>query len=264
MCVYYLNVIVILPSIGNSFNDWAIPFDFLYFVRMKYKHLFFDLDHTLWDFDANAKLTLADIYDTLKLQERGIDDFERFYRQYLEHNMKLWTRYRKGFIKQAELRVKRMQLSLLDFKIGDEALALDMSKRFLEMLPSRNTLFPYAKEILDYLTAKNYQLHLITNGFEDVQHHKINNSGINHYFDKVITSEGSNSLKPNKEIFDYALNATKANKDESIMLGDDLEADIIGAANSGLDQVYINHVNKEPDFKPTYTVVHLKELENIF
>ncbi len=237
---------------------------FSYLAAMKYKHLFFDLDHTLWDFDANAKLTLQDLYQTLKLEERGVDDFDRFYRQYLGHNTRLWARYRNGFIKQAELRVKRMQLSLLDFKIGDEVLAKEMSQRFLEMLPTRNMLFPHAVEILEYLTAKNYRLHLITNGFEDVQHHKINNSKINHYFDKVVTSEGSNSLKPNKEIFDFALAATGAQKDESIMLGDDLEADIMGAANAGLDQVYINHVNKSPDFKPTYTVYALKELEAIF
>ncbi|MBZ4189557.1 YjjG family noncanonical pyrimidine nucleotidase [Niabella sp. 3A5MI-3] len=231
---------------------------------MKYKHLFFDLDHTLWDFDTNAKLTLQHLYEALNLAGRGVDDFERFYRQYLEHNTKLWVRYRNGFIKQAELRVKRMQLSLLDFKIGDEMLAQDMSRHFLELLPTRNTLFPYATEILDYLTSKNYRLHLITNGFEEVQHHKINHSKINHYFDKVITSEGSNSLKPNKEIFDFALTATGAAREESIMLGDDLEADIIGASNAGLDQVYINHVNKTPGFKPTYTVYSLRELETIF
>ena len=97
-----------------------------------------------------------------------------------------------------------------------------------------------------------------------MQHHKINNSNINHYFDKVITSEGSNSLKPNKEIFDFALNATKANIKESIMLGDDLEADIIGAAKAGMDQVFINHVNAAPEFKATYTVKSLRELEDIF
>ncbi|MBO9617922.1 MAG: YjjG family noncanonical pyrimidine nucleotidase [Niabella sp.] len=231
---------------------------------MKYKHLFFDLDHTLWDFDTNAKQTLQDLYENLNLEKRGVDDFEQFYRNYLGHNEKLWARYRNGFIKQAELRVKRMQLSLLDFKIGDDALARQMSQRFLELLPTRNALFPYAAEILEYLTGRNYQLHLITNGFEEIQHHKINNSRINHYFDKVITSEGSNSLKPNKAIFDFALQATNATKEESIMLGDDLEADIIGAANAGLDQVYINHVNKKIDFKPTYTVYSLKELEAIF
>lgn len=239
-------------------------FVFSYFAAMKYKHLFFDLDHTLWDFDTNAKQTLQDLYETLNLKARGVDDFEHFYNRYLEHNAKLWARYRNGFIKQAELRVKRMQLTLLDFKIGDAPLAGEMSTRFLELLPARNALFPYATEILQYLAGKNYQLHLITNGFEEIQHHKINNSGIDHYFDKVITSEGSNSLKPNKAIFDFALNATNAKKEESIMLGDDLEADIMGAANAGLDQVYINHINKAGDFKPTYTVYSLKELETIF
>ncbi len=231
---------------------------------MAYKHLFFDLDHTLWDFDTNAKLTLLDIYDTLGLKERGIDNFEMFYRNYLIHNRKLWARYRNGFIKQAELRVKRMRLTLLDFKIGDEALAGAMSTRFLEMLPTRNALFPYAVEILNYLSNKNYRLHLITNGFEEVQHHKINNAGISRYFDKVITSEGSNSMKPHKEIFDFALTTTKADIKESIMLGDDLEADIIGAAQAGMDQVFINHVGAVPEFISTYTVQNLKELENIF
>lgn len=231
---------------------------------MRYKHLFFDLDHTLWDFDANAKNTLHDLHNTLELEKRGVHDFELFYQNYLEHNTKLWARYRKGFIKQAELRTKRMRLTLLDFKIGDESLAETMSKRFLEMLPTRNILFPYAIEILEYLSNKNYQMHLITNGFEDVQHHKINNSKINHYFDKVITSEGSNSLKPNKEIFEFALAATNASTKESIMLGDDLEADIIGAHNAGMDQVFINHVDAHPTFKPTYMVRSLKELEALF
>lgn len=231
---------------------------------MRYKHLFFDLDHTLWDFDTNAKLTLLELYDTLDLKKKGVYDFDLFYNNYLDHNMKLWVRYRKGYIKQSELRLKRMRLALLDFKIGDEVLAETMSKRFLELLPTRNTLFPYAVEILEYLNNKNYQLHLITNGFEEVQHHKITNSKINHYFEKVITSEGSNSLKPNKEIFEYALAAAKANLKESIMLGDDLEADIIGASKVGMDQVFINHINTTPDFKPTYMVKNLKELENIF
>lgn len=231
---------------------------------MKYKHLFFDLDHTLWDFDANAKETLLDLYETLSLKEKGVDDFEKFYTNYLVHNTTLWMRYRKGFIKQAELRVKRMRLALLDFKIGDEELAETMSTRFLELLPTRNILFPYAIEILEYLTHKNYQLHLITNGFEEVQHHKINNSKINHYFSKVITSEGSNSLKPNKAIFDFALAATKAAIHQSVMLGDDLEADIIGACNAGLDQVYINHTKKIIDFEPTFMVYSLQELREIF
>lgn len=231
---------------------------------MNYRHLFFDLDHTLWDFDANARLTLQDLYETLMLKEKGVDDFEMFYTNYLAHNYKLWTLYRQGFIQQAELRVKRMRLALLDFKIGDDALAEIMSKRFLELLPTRNALFPYTKEILDYLANKNYRMHLITNGFEEVQHHKISNAKISHYFEEIFTSERCMSLKPNKEIFEFALSFTKANAKESIMIGDDLEADIIGASKAGLDQVYVNHTKKLHDFKPTYEVFFLKELEHIF
>lgn len=236
----------------------------LSFAAMKYRHLFFDLDHTLWDFDSNAKLALLDLYETLSLNEKGVDDFEKFYSNYLVHNHALWAKYRQGLLQQAELRVKRMRLALLDFKIGDNALAENMSKKFLELLPTRNVLFPYALEILEYLKGKNYSLHLITNGFEEVQHHKINNARISHYFEEVFTSERCLSLKPNKEIFEFALNFTKADVNESIMLGDDLEADIIGAYKAGLDQVYVNHHQKPHDFKPTYEVFSLEELKRIF
>jgi putative hydrolase of the HAD superfamily len=231
---------------------------------MKYKHLFFDLDHTLWDFEANSRQTLAELYTTLRLREKGVDDFDLFHKKYLVHNEKLWSRYRKGFIKVDELRWKRMWLTLLEFKIGDEKLAREMGVVFLELLPTRTILFPYAMEILKYLSNKKYALHLITNGFEKTQYSKLKNAGLDIFFTEVITSEGSNSLKPHKAIFDYALLKANAQLKESIMLGDDLEADIEGARNAGMDQVYINHLNKEPDVRPTYTVSSLKELENIF
>ena len=231
---------------------------------MKYRHLFFDLDHTLWDFEANSRHTLLDLHENLGLAAKGVNDFELFYRNYLDHNEKLWERYRNGFIKQSELRVKRMRLALLDFKIADEALAQSMSERFLELLPTRTILFPYTKEILDYLTAKQYRLHLITNGFENIQHSKLKYSGLTHYFDAVITSEGSNSLKPNKEIFDYALAKTGAEPGNSIMLGDSIEVDIQGGMNAGMDTVFVNHIGISTDVKPTYTIRHLRELEQIF
>jgi putative hydrolase of the HAD superfamily len=231
----------------------------------RYKHLFFDLDHTLWDFEANSRQTLAELYERMQLKDRGVDDFERFNKNYLLHNEKLWDRYRKGFIKTEELRWKRMWLTLLDFKIGDEKLAREMGVVFLDLLPTRKILFPYAIEILNYLTQKKYVLHLITNGFEKTQHAKLKNSGLGSFFKEVITSEGSNSLKPNKAIFDYALQKTNAGVKESIMLGDDIEADIAGAREAGLDQVYVNHLNKPlPAIRPTYTIASLKELENIF
>lgn len=230
----------------------------------KYHHLFFDLDHTLWDFEANAHDTLSEIYGSLGLKNRGVEDFNQFYKNYLEHNEKLWERYRNGYIGQAEMRVKRMSLTLLDFKIADEVLAGEMSAQFLEILPTRTLLFPDAIEVLTYLRGKNYELHLITNGFEKTQHSKLKHSGLDSFFREVITSESSNSLKPKKEIFDYALQKTQASKEESIMIGDSIEVDILGAKNAGIDQVFVNHLNISFKIKPTYTIRSLKEMENIF
>lgn len=209
-------------------------------------------------------MTLLELFTTLQLEQRGIHDFDLFHKNYLAHNEKLWERYRNGYIKQEELRVKRMWLALLDFKIADETLAKDMSIRFLDLLPTRTILFPYAVEILEYLTNKKYELHLITNGFEKTQHSKLKYSGLDKYFREVITSEGSSSLKPNKDIFDYAFKKTGASPSESIMLGDSIEVDIIGAMNAGIDQVFINHLNIPIEVKPTYVVRSLKELEEIF
>lgn len=230
----------------------------------KYKHLFFDLDHTLWDFDANAKETLSELYSIFDLDKRIKTPFEDFYPKYLFHNEVLWDRYHKGLISSDELKWKRMWRTLLDFKIADEPLARELSGKFLEILPTKKLLFPYTKEILDYLNEKDYELHLITNGFEKTQWSKLNNSGLGGYFTHVVTSEMSNSLKPKKEIFDYALDKAQAMLPESIMIGDNLDADIYGAMNAGMDTVFVNHINAVTDLKPTYTVTHLKELELIF
>ena len=205
-----------------------------------------------------------DLYNTLNLEQKGINDFDLFHKNYLVHNEKLWERYRNGYIRQDELRVKRMWLALLDFKIADEILAKEMSVQFLDLLPTRTILFPHALEILAYLTNKNYELHLITNGFEKTQHSKLKYSGLDKYFKEIITSEGSSSIKPNKEIFDYALEKAGADPSNSIMLGDSIEVDILGAMNAGIDQVFINHLDIPIDIKPTYVVRSLKELEQIF
>lgn len=231
---------------------------------MKYRHLFFDLDHTLWDFEANARQTLHEIYHSLELETIGIADFDNFHNSYILHNEKLWERYRNGFIKVDELRWKRMWHTLLDFKIGDEKLARQMGELFLDKLPTRRLLFPHTVEILNYLTNKGYRLHLITNGFEKTQHIKLKNSGIDGYFAEVITSEGSNSLKPHKEIFEYAFEKARALPEQSIMIGDSIEVDIQGAINAGIDQVFVNHLGATPAIRPTYMVRSLKELENIF
>ena len=231
---------------------------------MQYKHLFFDLDHTLWDFEANCRLTLQELYHELQLKERGVSDFDVFFQYYNVHNDKLWDRYRRGFIKVDELRWKRMWLTLLDFRIGDESLARKMDTLFLDALPTRRILFPHTLEILTWLKEKGYVLHLITNGFEKTQHSKLKYAGLDGFFTEVITSEGSNSLKPHKEIFEYAFRKTGAAPEESIMLGDSIEVDIQGAINAGIDQVYVNHLRQEPAIRPTYMVHSLKELEGIF
>jgi putative hydrolase of the HAD superfamily len=233
---------------------------------MKYKHLFFDLDHTLWDFDANAKLALQQLHIDLDLVSKGVHDFDLFHRNYLQHNEKLWARYRNGYINQQELRIKRMWLTLLDFKIADEELTRQLSELFLQLLPTRTLLFPGTIEVLNYLEDKGYRMHLITNGFEETQHSKLRNSNLEKYFQEVITSEGSQSLKPKKEIFDFALMKTGAALQESIMIGDSLEIDIAGARNAGMDQVFVNHTSSRPevDIEPTYTVNSLKELQDIF
>jgi putative hydrolase of the HAD superfamily len=231
---------------------------------MKYKHLFFDLDHTIWDFDANAKHTLQQLHLDLKLVDKGIHDFDAFYQNYLQHNEKLWARYRKGYIKQEELRIKRMWLTLLDFKVADEALAQQLNELFLQLLPTRTLLFPYTKEILQYLLDKDYALHIITNGFEVTQHSKLKHSGLQPYFKEIITSECSNSLKPQKEIFQYALEKAGATLNESIMIGDSIEVDIMGAAAAGMDQVHVNFTGAPQEITPTFTVTDLKQLEDIF
>ena len=230
---------------------------------MAYKDLFFDLDHTLWDFETNSKETIQELYITHRLADLGIVDFDGFYSTYSAHNHRLWDRYTKGFIKQEELRWKRVYLSLLDFKVANEPLAKQMSQAYLEILPNKKHLFPYTIEILEYLKQKDYKMHLITNGFESVQFKKIKNSGLQDYFIEVITSEASNSLKPQKEIFEYALKNANTSVEKSIMIGDNESADIQGGINIGMDTIFVNHIQVVPTIPATYTITHLKELENI-
>ncbi len=231
---------------------------------MKYKHLFFDLDHTLWDFETNSRETLQELYELNKLDTKGVAEFSHFFERYTYHNNRLWDRYSKGFIKQDELKWKRMWLSLLDYKLADETLSRTLSLQFLERLPHKKNLFPHTIEVLTYLQEKGYDLHLITNGFETIQHSKLANSSLTDFFTHVITSEGSNSLKPNKEIFNYALAKANARQHHSIMIGDNLEADIRGGINAGMDTIYVNHINVHPHIEPTFMVHDLKALLTIF
>jgi putative hydrolase of the HAD superfamily len=233
-------------------------------MAKNYEHIFFDLDHTLWDFDTNSVATLQDLFEELKLHDLATNDFEHFQTTYHHHNNIYWERFRKGYINREELRWRRMWRTLMDFKITDEVLAKKMSEKYLEILPTKTSLFDGCMDLLNYLSDKKYPMHIITNGFEITQHMKIKNSGISHFFTEMITSEQSGIMKPHAAIFDYAFAKTGTSADKSIMVGDTLEVDILGALNAGMDAAYFNpavpHTSK---IKPTYVLANLSELKKI-
>lgn len=231
---------------------------------MQYKQIFFDLDHTLWDFEANSAETLRDLYVTFSLARKGIPDFNYFYKTYSIHNDRLWERFRNGYINREDLRWKRIWHTLLEFKIGDMQLVQDFSKEYLQILPTKTHLFPDTIEVLEYLKGKKYPIHLITNGFEETQHLKLRHSGIADYFTHVITSESANCLKPNAAIFEYAMKKSGCQPSEAIMVGDALEVDILGAHNAGIHQVYFNPARPATEaFRPTFSIQNLGELKKI-
>jgi len=157
-----------------------------------------------------------------------------------------------------------MWRTLLDYKVASEPLARKLSERYLEILPTKKNLFNDTIEILDYLKAKGYPMHLITNGFEKTQHAKIKNSGIQSYFTHIVTSEEAGIMKPHVAIFEYALQKSGITAAEAIMVGDTLDADIEGANNAGIDSVYFNPaVPAAGDIVPTYVINNLAELKTI-
>ena len=230
----------------------------------KYEHVFFDLDHTLWDFESNSRETLLDLYSELSLQERGIPSFDDFHDVYNHYNTIFWDRFRKGHINREELRWKRMWRTLVDFRVTDEALARNMSERYLEILPTKKNLFIDTLEILEYLSGKKYPMHLITNGFEKTQHAKIRHSGIEKYFTHVITSEAAGIMKPHLAIFEFAMEKAGTKPHHCIMVGDTLDADILGANNAGMDTAYFNPaVPATGDIQPTYVIETLAALKKL-
>lgn len=229
---------------------------------MKYKHLFFDLDHTLWDFDTASELTWKALYEQYGLKEKGIEDFAAFFKVYNGHNDRMWERFRNGHMKREELRWKRIWHTFLDFRLYDTALAHELSAAYLELLPTQAVLMPAAAELLEHCKGR-YTLHLITNGFEKTQRQKLQHAGIEGYFTEIITSEKSGSMKPHKEIFEYALTTTGAACPDCLMIGDALDIDVLGAMRVGMDCVYYNPRKLPHGQRPTYEVAHLEELMKI-
>ncbi|WP_296316937.1 YjjG family noncanonical pyrimidine nucleotidase [Winogradskyella sp. UBA3174] len=219
------------------------------------KHVFFDLDHTLWDFDKNSGLTFEKIF---KLNTINVD-LKEFLNVYEPINLKYWRLYRNEKVTKSELRYRRLKeaFDAINISVEDEMIN-KLSEAYIEHLSSFNHLFEGTFEILDYLQNK-YTLHIITNGFEEIQEKKMKSSNIRNYFETVTNSEMVGVKKPNPKIFNFALNLAKAKLEESIMIGDSLEADIEGAANLGMDTIHFDYKKqfKTENYKQVY---HLKAI----
>lgn len=202
--------------------------------------IFFDLDHTLWDFDRNSALTFQKIFNLNKVSL----DLEEFLFYYEPINLDYWKLYREDKVDKATLRYRRLSDSFdrLDYKASDD-LINKLSIDYIAYLGTFNHLFEETLDILDYLYP-NYRLHIITNGFSEVQYNKIKNSKIDHYFQTITDSEKVGVKKPHPNIFEFALDLAEASKDSSIMIGDNLEADVMGALNCGLDAICFNIKNE--------------------
>jgi putative hydrolase of the HAD superfamily len=228
----------------------------------RYRHLFFDLDRTLWDMERNAKETLVELYERHSLQSRGIETSELFVEHYNRYNDLHWDRYRRKLIDKATLRALRFKQTLAHLGVHDNKLADQFDLDYISEAPKKKNLVPGALELLDTL-KDNFQLHIITNGFPEVQHHKIANGGLQHYFDVIVTSEGCGYSKPDHRIYTHALKKSGSKKEEALMIGDDLQVDIIGAREAGWDQVFFNPGKGSHGEKVTYEIVELKELREI-
>ncbi|GAB1405197.1 YjjG family noncanonical pyrimidine nucleotidase [Lentimicrobium sp.] len=204
-----------------------------------YSDIFFDLDGTLWDFETNSRETLKDIFENYGLRQAGIPDFEQFMGIYRTINSRLWEQYRAGSIKKDILKINRFAQTLNYFGVVNDGLARAIAVDYVSISPTKTHLFAHAHSTLRYL-KKKYRLHIITNGFNEVQFVKLNKSGLSSYFNHIITSEMAGVSKPDPRIFIYALEVTGACAQHSLMIGDDLNIDIYGAAAAGMGQLYFS------------------------
>jgi len=227
-----------------------------------YKYIFIDLDDTLWDFHANAQAALEEIYNNHQLYNH-FDSFEHYFNIYAKRNLELWELYGKGEITKEFLNFERFSHPLVQVGAGNIKIAEQIGREFLEMLPTKTLLVAHAKELLDYLYPK-YPLTIISNGFIEVQYKKLRSSNLEHYFTHIVLSEGAKALKPDKRIYEYAMQLNNATASECLMIGDSYEADIVGARNAGIDQVWFNpHREDEKKREATYQIKKLQEVINI-
>ena len=231
---------------------------------MKYKDLFIDFDDTLYDTYGNSVISLCETYEAYHL-DRYFATPQVFYDAYWAANIDLWTRYSKGEITRPYLIVERFRRPL---SVGEgldvtEQLCLEMSDRFLDFCSSKSGVVEGAHQLMDYLKRKGYRMHLCSNGFHEVQYKKLTACGLKDYFDTVVLSEDAGFNKPSKQFFDYALKVSGAHKETTIMIGDNLQTDIVGAHDAGFDTILFNRWGVAPSPVPTHTVATLREIMDI-
>lgn len=224
-----------------------------------YKNIFFDLDDTLWAFSANARDTFEEMYVKYGYA-RFFTSFDHFYSLYQRRNLELWEEYGQGQITKEELNRQRFLYPLEQVGQGDADLAKRFSEDFFSVIPTKKKLMPHALEVLEYLSGR-YRLYILSNGFQELQCHKMRSAGIDGYFRKVILSDDIGGLKPHAEIFRYALTVTGSSVEDSLMVGDSWENDVVGAQGVGVHQAFLDvHEPLALPFEPTYHIRDLKEL----
>ncbi|TAG00174.1 MAG: noncanonical pyrimidine nucleotidase, YjjG family [Cytophagia bacterium] len=231
----------------------------------KYEHIFFDLDDTLWDFERNAEAALTTLFFDFQLEKLGKNvTLANLKSTFHIINKGLFHQFNENKIDKDELRESRFLLILNELGVPKHQIPfIELGEAYLANAPFQPHLIPDTQEILMYLKQKKYNLHIITNGFEEIQNQKIKNTKINHFFDLVITSEHVKNKKPHKEIFEYALNRLNVNTEQCLMIGDNIGTDILGAKNINWESIWFNPKNETSTILPTHTIQNLLELKNI-
>ena len=222
------------------------------------KHVFFDLDRTLWDFDSNSKNALLEIFEELNLN-KIFQTFDRFYNAYVAQNARLWSLYVDGELSKEILRYERFNATLKQFNVDNIEMAKKMGVMYVTISPLQKKIFPGTIACLEELKSIGFQLHIITNGFEEVQYIKLENCGLDVFFDVVVCSESVGKNKPAREIFQYALQEVGCRAENALMIGDDFRADISGALNSGMKAIHFDPCGVSKESYP-HTCQNLSEL----
>lgn len=230
-----------------------------YLEKEQLKCIFFDLDHTLWDYEKNSRETLLELFNTHSLLERGVIDFESFHREFRRVNAALWELYDQGKIGSEVIREERFKQILEAFQAYNRKLSDELSHEYLYSCPRKGNLMPHAIDTLQYLTSR-YRLSVITNGFEEIQNTKLNSGNLHQFFDHIVTSQKAGHKKPAPEIFEFTLNMNGVAAHEAVMIGDNLIADIGGARKAAIAHVFYNPDEMKHSEDVTVEISSLKEL----